>query len=1201
MNADKAKGGKAKGASSGEAPPPAKAAAVQSAQSSPSAPSKAGAAPPLKAPTASPAKVPPLYRKIDWITAILTTLLVFTGYYLTLAPNLTLEDCGELATASFYAGVPHPPGYPTWTLYTWLFTLIPYSNIAWRVALSSAVAAALACGLLALMVSRGSSMMLEGIQELKQIDRRLENWLCVVTGFVAGLLLGFNGFMWSQAVIVEVYTLSVLNLVGVLCCLLRWIYAPEQRRYLYWAFFLFGLCLTTHQTLIVAAMGLEVAIAAAHPKLGRDLFLGNSLVYLAGLVAKANGMLITFDQNTPLFIIYNVVGVGSLIGCGWLTLRTKNLLTEWRTVLIMAGMWVLGASLYLYMPLASMTNPPLNWGYPRTWGGFIHAFTRGQYERTNPTSDVFRFFDQLRMYVEGTIEEFNFVYAILGLLPFVFFTRLQPRERAWLLGLTVKYLGLAVLLLILLNPNTDRQSREQSRVFFAASHVIVAMAIGYGLTLLGGLLATQYQRFRRWALYGSAAAAAVALYANALLESQLPIDRFTALFGLVLAGAAIVTLLFARARAPMTALLILFALAPTYSVLSHWSDNEQRGHLFGYWFGHDMFTPPVPGPDGKLTYDPQVREALLKDPEKGKLVYPEMARHAVLYGGTDPGRFNPTYMIFCESFIPPRCKQDTDPNFDRRDVYLITQNALADGTYLDYIRAHYNRSAQKDPPFFEDMFRWAQDLARSRRDKLRGTTNAFARLFNPLIKLARPVDRYFTDLGWRIEERRRKEGVYPPKEILTATPEELQQAFNDYMLDAQRRLQHDLEFPNEPRQIKPGEDVRIVGEGGQQRVQVSGQVAVMSINAILTKVMFDKNPEHEFYVEESFPLDWMYPHLEPFGIIMKINRQPLPSLSDDILARDHDFWSRYSDRLIGNWITYETPIKDLCDFAERTYLRRDFTGFKGDPKFVRDKVAQKSFSKLRNSIAGVYAWRLGVAQSAEERQKMLREADFAYRQAFAFCPYNLEALYKYVNLLLNVGRVEESILLVQTSLKFDPENVALYGLLDQLRGFQRSPLTALPPPPTQLAQLEQQYRSNPANPQVAFALASAYLGLRRSNEAVRLLELLVVNQQSDPTTLLSVANAFAQLGEIVRLEATLLRLTFVLPDNPEVWYDLAAIQAVQGKAGQALGSLTRAIELSNARLARDTNQKDLILEARRDARFAALRETPEYQRLLGPK
>ncbi|NCZ96965.1 hypothetical protein EBZ02_07420, partial [bacterium] len=32
--------------------------------------------------------------------------------------------------------------------------------------------------------------------------------------------------------------------------------------------------------------------------------------------------------------------------------------------------------------------------------------------------------------------------------------------------------------------------------------------------------------------------------------------------------------------------LVIFALIPFDSILSHWGDNEQRGHLFGYWFGH---------------------------------------------------------------------------------------------------------------------------------------------------------------------------------------------------------------------------------------------------------------------------------------------------------------------------------------------------------------------------------------------------------------------------------------------------------------------------------------------------------------------------------------------------------------------------------------------------------------------------------------
>src|SRR5438876_6392775 len=123
-----------------------------------------------------------------------------------------------------------------------------------------------------------------------------------------------------------------------------------------------------------------------------------------------------------------------------------------------------------------------------------------------------------------------------------------------------------------------------------------------------------------------------------------------------------------------------------------------------------------------------------------------MDRDTILFGGTDPGRFNPTYMIFCESFIPPS-KKPEDPAFDRRDVYLITQNALADGTYLSYIRAHYNRSTQIDPPFFVNFFR-------SPAEEAEGRTNALAKLFVP-------VDRFFTELGAKVEARRRKEGVYP--------------------------------------------------------------------------------------------------------------------------------------------------------------------------------------------------------------------------------------------------------------------------------------------------------------------------------------------------------------------------------------------------------------------------------------------------------
>ncbi len=80
----------------------------------------------------APVHVPPLFRRLDWLTLLITFGIVWTTYYLTLAPEVTLEDSGELATASYYAGIPHPPGYPFWTIYTWLWTvLLPVGSVRW--------------------------------------------------------------------------------------------------------------------------------------------------------------------------------------------------------------------------------------------------------------------------------------------------------------------------------------------------------------------------------------------------------------------------------------------------------------------------------------------------------------------------------------------------------------------------------------------------------------------------------------------------------------------------------------------------------------------------------------------------------------------------------------------------------------------------------------------------------------------------------------------------------------------------------------------------------------------------------------------------------------------------------------------------------------------------------------------------------------
>ena len=81
------------------------------------------------------------FQKVDWLCFGITTFLALTVYLLTLAPDVTLENAGIYPTAAMFPSPSIPPGHPIWAVYGWLFVkLVPFSNIAWRLNLASAVA-----------------------------------------------------------------------------------------------------------------------------------------------------------------------------------------------------------------------------------------------------------------------------------------------------------------------------------------------------------------------------------------------------------------------------------------------------------------------------------------------------------------------------------------------------------------------------------------------------------------------------------------------------------------------------------------------------------------------------------------------------------------------------------------------------------------------------------------------------------------------------------------------------------------------------------------------------------------------------------------------------------------------------------------------------------------------------------------------------
>jgi len=136
---------------------------------------------------------------------------------------------------------------------------------------------------------------------------------------------------------------------------------------------------------------------------------------------------------------------------------------------------------------------------------------------------------------------------------------------------------------------------------------------------------------------------------------------------------------------------------------------------------------------------------------------------------------------------------------------------------------------------------------------------------------------------------------------------------------------------------------------------------------------------------------------------------------------------------------------------------------------------------------------------------------------------------------------------------------------------------------------------------LAFDLASAYLSLQKSNEANLVLERLVAQTNASPETLLSVANAYSQLGNMTALEATLGKLVKTIPDNPEAWYDLSRARIATRKVPEALDALRTAIILSNKRLATNPAARNLATDAPNDPALGSVRNLPEFQKALNPQ
>jgi hypothetical protein len=246
--------------------------------------------------------------RFRWLPAGGAAAIALAVYLLTLAPGLSFAnygtDGGDLIAAAYSLGVPHPTGYPTYTLLAWLFTKLPVGVIAYRVNLLSAVSAAVAVGLF-----------FRTAQRLFPSER-----LPLLLPTLTSLTLAFSSLLWSQAVISEVYTLLMFFSSLLLWLLVCWRDDGADWR-LWLAAFALGLGLGNHLTLIFCV--------------------------------PASFLFLWPDRQR------------------WFRARV---------LIPAAALFVLGLGVYVYLPLAAMHRPPVNWGNPQTWKGFWWVVSARQYQ-----------------------------------------------------------------------------------------------------------------------------------------------------------------------------------------------------------------------------------------------------------------------------------------------------------------------------------------------------------------------------------------------------------------------------------------------------------------------------------------------------------------------------------------------------------------------------------------------------------------------------------------------------------------------------------------------------------------------------------------------------------------------------------------------------------------------------------------------------
>ena len=926
-----------------------------------------------------------VFTKHEKLVALVCLIIALVTYWCTTMPNIGLNDDGEMATAALHFGVMHPSGYPLWTILAGLFSnLIPFGNGSFKINLFSGLCTSIAIGIFSLISLNASRWL--GVKKLPAT--------IIAVSFT--LTAAWVNPVWSHAVVGKgLYALHLCLMMTLLLICYVWIRRPYWKNAFVWVVFLFCLGMSNHHTTLALAILPLLVILLLHAELFWEYAVYSLLI--------ASGLYLGFAYLSHMPEVWKAAV--RLFYCVWagliLLILIRRKLTEWRQGLLMIVAVVVGLAPYAYMPMASSTNPPMNWSYTSTPEGFFYAINRSQYWGTladqlqgtvgklvgvppaekqkgpkapDEETALQSFAGFCTVYWKVMVKNVSPIPIILVLLGFALFWRLPREQRIWFYLLVIAFCLSAFLQALTWNNGYDNAGWDMQYQYVSLGYAFFIMLAGFGAAVL----------FAR-------------------LGHSLPLARWS--------------------------VVVLVVATTIFTFIVSLPDSSQRNHWFGWMYGHDMLV--------------------------------DLPRDSFVFGGTDPGRFVPTYMVFGESFE----KTKRDPNFDRRDLYIVTQNALADTFYNRYIRSHYSTERPSE-------FTWYERL-----------------------------------LG--------RDHTYPKETLILPHREEIMSLFEVLM----RKYQEN-----------PG-------------AMPNPQADPVALNSAVAEWIFLHNRDRhdgtprQFFVEESFPMQWSYPYAIPHGLCYEIAHAKMDNLPPGTAEKDLAWWDDY--------------IKNKL---EKT------------PGFDHDELAHHSFAKLRNTGGNIYAFR-----------NMRPEAERAYRQALYLWPANTETTSNLVNLLTVEGRFKDARDLMAESLPIDPNSKVLL----RLKAATEARLKASQDLPSEIMALQR----DPKNRQLLGPVLQNLMILGRQPEIDAIVSNSIASSPNDIPFLRDMINFYATQTRIPKALEVALLLQKAQPEQWDVPFTISKYQLITGQRPAAYASLQRAVQLGGNAALQQIAREQLFQQVAADPAF----------------